>query len=220
GCGTAKRRVQQRRGKTARSWGLNMRPLWNASKSGPCQSARFTPTELPQPLHQLHHRPRVALAVVEQVLAHAIALVPRNLVRHEQQPGDLYTRHPAVHDHEIVVGQLGHEGREDVLQTEAAPEVGVVHAVLHDRVQIDELRLERRELGGELVPGHTGMARAIVSKSRKPNRAGAMKGWSSCASVRSTMIRFSAIALSWRRWVKLSFSLAGRSAMLVIPRAR
>src|SRR5713226_3111396 len=29
-------------------------------------------TELPQPLDELHHRPRIALAVIEQVLAHAI----------------------------------------------------------------------------------------------------------------------------------------------------
>ncbi len=28
--------------------------------------------QLPQPLHQLHHRPRVALAIVEHVPAHAI----------------------------------------------------------------------------------------------------------------------------------------------------
>src|SRR5438034_1354784 len=60
------------------------------------------------------------------------------------------------------------------------------------------------------MPGHTGIARAIVSKSRKP-RGATSRGFSSPASVGSTMIRFSAIALSWRRWVKLSFSFAGNS---------
>src|SRR5438309_622850 len=85
-----------------------------------------------------------------QLLAHAVALVLGNLVGDEQQPGDLDARDPAVHDDEVVIGQLGDEGREDVLQAEAAPEIGVVHAVLHHRVQIDELGLERRKLGGEL----------------------------------------------------------------------
>src|SRR5437660_8564595 len=127
-----------------------MRPLWKASKSGPRSRSRFTPTELPQPLHQLHHRPGVALAVVEQLLAHAIALLPRDLVRHEQQPGDLHARDAAIYDHEIVVGQLWDQGCEDVLEAEAAPEIGMVHAVLHHRVEVDELRLERHELGGEL----------------------------------------------------------------------
>jgi len=46
------------------------------------------------------------------------------------------------------------------------------------------------------MPGQTGMARMIVSKSRKPSRQS--KGSSSRASVGSTMMRFSAIALSWR----------------------
>src|SRR6266536_6202087 len=87
----------------------------------------------PQSLHEFDHGPRVPLAVVEQVLAHTIALVLGDLVSDEQQPSDLDARDPAVHDDQVVVGQLGHERREDVLQAEASPEIGVVHAVLHDR---------------------------------------------------------------------------------------
>src|SRR5256885_2471374 len=36
------------------------------------------------------------------------------------------------------------------LQAEAAPEIGVIHAVLHHRVQVDQFRLERREPGREV----------------------------------------------------------------------
>src|SRR2546427_9563245 len=55
----------------------------------PPRSTLFPYTTLFRSLHQLHHRPRVALAIVEQVLAHPIALVPGDLVGYEQQPGDL-----------------------------------------------------------------------------------------------------------------------------------
>src|SRR5207253_2651266 len=52
-----------------------------------------TKGELAKGFHQLHHGPGVALAVVQQILAHPIALLPRDLVRHEQQPGDFHARH-------------------------------------------------------------------------------------------------------------------------------
>src|SRR6266487_6845589 len=68
------------------------------------------------------------------------------------------------------------------------------------------------------MPGQTGMARMMVSKSRKPNRP--LNASNSFDSVGSTISRFSAMALSWRFWVKLSFSVGGRSVMDVMPRAR
>src|SRR5205809_392978 len=94
-------------------------------------------------LQQLHHRPRIPFAVIEQGLPHAVVLVARDLPRDEQQPGDLHARHAPVHDHEVVVRQLRHERREDLLQTVAPIEAGVVHTLSHHRMKVEELRLER-----------------------------------------------------------------------------
>ena len=65
--------------------------------------------KLSQSLEQLHHRPRVPFAVVQQVLAHPVVLFRRNLARHKEEPSDFYARHQPVLDHEIVVDQLRDE---------------------------------------------------------------------------------------------------------------
>ena len=77
-------------------------------------------------------------------------LVPRDLPGHEEEPCGLHARHPAIHDHEVVVGQLRDKRREDLFEALAPVEAGMVHAVPHHRMEIDELRLEGGELGCEL----------------------------------------------------------------------
>src|ERR1051326_1128018 len=95
------------------------------------------PDQLLELLQQLHHRPRIAFTIVEQVLPHPVVLLPRDLPRHKQQPSDLHARDATIHDHQVVVGQLRDERREDLLETKAPVEAGVVHAVPHHRMEID-----------------------------------------------------------------------------------
>src|SRR5690349_18075990 len=109
--------------------------------------------QLLQLFQQLHHRPRIPLTIVEQIFPHPVVLVARDLPGHEEQPSDLHARHAAIHDHEVIVGQLRDERREDLLETVAAVEAGMIDAVPHHRMEIEQLRLERGELGGQLRDG-------------------------------------------------------------------
>src|SRR5690349_13139276 len=103
--------------------------------------------QLLQFLQQLHHRPRIPFTIVEQVLPHPIVLVPRNLPGHEEQPSDLHARDAAVHDHEVVVGQLRDERREDLLEAvdavEASPDVIERTEGRRSAVNLTAKRLER-----------------------------------------------------------------------------
>ncbi len=42
-------------------------------------------SQFPQPFQHLHHRPRVPLAVVQQILPHTVVLLTRNLARHKEE---------------------------------------------------------------------------------------------------------------------------------------
>src|SRR6185437_16457212 len=61
-------------------------PLRCSYHSQPCGISG----KLGKALHESHHRPRIPLAVVEEVLTDSFALLARDLVGHEQEPRDLY----------------------------------------------------------------------------------------------------------------------------------
>ncbi len=61
-------------------------------------------------LQQFHHRLRIPLAVVQQVLPCPVPLLRWNLARHEQQPCDLDAGHHPVHDDDVVVREVAPPG--------------------------------------------------------------------------------------------------------------
>src|SRR6266550_4679801 len=90
---------QESRGATALRLSLSLAP-------GRGPGAPYPRWLLPQPFEHFHHRPRIPLAVVEQILPHSGPLFRRNLARHKEEPSDFDARHEPVDAHEIVVSQL------------------------------------------------------------------------------------------------------------------
>src|SRR2546422_3217944 len=102
--------------------------------------------EAPQPLQQLHHRPGVALAVGQQSLTQARALLGAHRVPGEHQPLQLDARRLPFIDLEIALGEARHERGQHVLDAEAAAEVGMVQVVADHGQQVDQLRADCVEL--------------------------------------------------------------------------